>query len=534
MKKLPIGLQSIEKLLGEGCVYVDKTLLVYKLITEAENYFLSRPRRFGKSLLVSTLKAIFSGEKELFKNCQIYSTDYRWQKHPIIHLDFAQIPNDGVEKLELALQETLEYIAESYNISIKGSSLQMQLGNLIRKLSKQTKVVVLVDEYDKPLIDNLERMDVAEANRDLLKNFFGTVKSLDSHLKFVFVTGVSKFSQVSLFSGFNNLKDITIHPDYATLLGYTEEEIYQFFSDHLKRLAKQKSLEGSPVSESQIVQEMREWYNGYRFSWGQSTVYNPHSSLCFLDSGRKQSYWFQTGTPSFLIEQVKKLPQSVVPMSGVLATENELLDIRSPRAMSLKALMWQTGYLTIQTYDLDNSLYQLDFPNKEVRQAFFGSLIEEFAKLEPSSVSFISLECHFYLDKQDLKAFFKIINIFFAKIPYSLFNQGDEGTYQAIFLSLLEVMEIRTRAEEQTNLGRIDLVVEMKKVIYIFEFKIDKNAEEALQQIGEKKYKEKYLNHNKEIATIGINFSSKKRTISDWKAIVYSADGAEKVKLGSE
>jgi len=235
-------------------------------------------------------------------------------------------------------------------------------------------VVVLVDEYDKPLIDNLEHIDTAEANRDLLKDFFGTLKGLDSYLRFVFVTGVSKFSQVSLFSGFNNLEDLTMSPDYATLLGYTEKEIPQFFGDRIKKIAAKKS-------KKRVLDEMREWYNGYCFSWRAETVYNPHSTLNFLKTDRLESFWFETGTPSFLIEQVRKLPQSVVPLSGVNAARSELINIRSLRHINLKALMWQTGYLTIKEYNTTTSLYRLDFPNTEVRKAFFESLLQDFAEL---------------------------------------------------------------------------------------------------------------------------------------------------------
>ena len=529
MKKLPIGIQTIEEIIDGGYVYVDKTASIFQLISDSKYYFLSKPRRFGKSLLISTLKAIFNGDKELFKDCQIYGLDYKWEKHPIIHLDFTQILTKSAEDLKASLKRKLVKIAESYGKSIDTSSLQESLTSLVEKLSENGQVVVLVDEYDKPLIDNLTNLAVAEANRELLNSFFETLKGLDSHLRFIFVTGVSKFSQVSLFSGFNHLKDITIHPAYATLLGYTEEEVSQFFDDRIKKIASERNQ-----SNTQVIAEMREWYNGYRFSWGQPTVYNPYSTLSFLDTGRTQSYWFRTGTPSFLIEQVKKLPQTIVQLSGVRATESELLDIHTLSMMSLKALMWQTGYLTIQEYDQKNSLYQLDFPNKEVRKAFFDSLIQEFVGIESSSINLAALECKKELEHHDIKSFFRTINIFFAKIPYSLFNKGDEGTYQAIFLSLLEAMGIKVHAEEQTNVGRIDLLLEMAKIIYIFEFKIDKTADEALEQIGIKKYKEKFSKHNKEIATIGANFSSKKRNVADWKAIIYFPDGKEKLKLESE
>ena len=523
MKKLPIGIQAIEEIIEKGYVYVDKTALISQLINEGKYYFLSRPRRFGKSLLLSTLKAIFNGKKELFKDCQIYHTQYKWQKCPILHFDFSQTPTDSSQNLETALKETLEYVAESYGVSLRGSSLQLQLGSLIRELSKDNQVVVLVDEYDKPLIDNLQRPEIVDSNRDLLRNFFGTLKGLDDHLKFVFVTGVTKFSQVSLFSGFNNLNDITLSPDYATLLGYTESEIHHFFQDRVQKLVAKKS-HSAEKSKEELLSDMKKWYNGYRFSWGMPAVYNPYSTLNFLQTGRVQNYWFRTGTPSFLIKQIQEWPQSVIPLSGIMATEDELLNIHTPTLINLKALMWQTGYLTIQDYNPTNHLYRLDFPNLEVRKAFFNSLIQDFAKIESSSVNFIGLDCQKNLEDQNLKDFFKIINVFFAKIPYSLFANRDEATYHALFLVLLEGMGIRARAEEQTNIGRIDLIVEIEKIIYIFEFKLDKSAEDALSQIAIKNYKEKYLNNYQLIIAVGVNFSSKTHNVSDWKAIPSSTE----------
>jgi len=532
VKKLPIGIQTIEEIINEGYTYVDKTSLIFSLITEGKYYFLSRPRRFGKSLLISTLKAIFSGKKELFKDCHIYSTDYRWHEHPIIHLDFTQILTKTPQELKDSLQRALEEIAKSYRKSIEFPSLQEGFGALIKQLSEGGKVVILVDEYDKPIIDNLHQIEVAEANRDVLKDVFGILKGLDSYLKFVFITGVSKFSQVSLFSGFNNLKDITIHPNYATLLGYTEEEIRQLFDDRIQKISQESNENGMTTNE-QIIEGMREWYNGYRFSWGRPAVYNPHSTLNFLDTGRLEGFWFQTGTPTFLIEQIKKLPQSVISLSGSMAEKDELLDICNPRLISLKALMWQTGYLTIQKYNARTGLYQLDFPNKEVRNAFFGSLLKEFSGPESFNASFFASACRKDLDKHHFISFFQTINMFFANIPYSLFSKENEGFYHAIFISLLESMGIKVHAEQKTNIGRIDLVVELENIIYIFEFKLDKGAKIALEQIEEKKYKEKYSKKGKEIALVGANFSSKTCNISEWKAIIYSSEGKIKENLQS-
>lgn len=382
MKKLPIGIQSIEKIIKDGYVYVDKTALIYQLITEEPYYFLSRPRRFGKSLLVSTLKAIFTGNKELFKDCQIYLTDYKWEKHPIIHLDFTQIPTDSPEQLEVALKEILESIAKSYNIPMSGSSLQLQLANLIRELSKQNQVVFLVDEYDKPLIDNLSRLDIAAANRDLLRGFFGVLKGLDDHLKFVFVTGVSKFSHVSLFSGINHLKDITINPKYATLLGYTEEEITLFFKEHLANIAQKQTK-----TCQELTKLMQYWYNGYGFSREKATVYNPFSTLLFLENGEINNYWFQTATPTFLINVIKKQTYPLDQISGIQVGDT-IFNNHDLEKISLISLMWQTGYLTIKSYDPSTRLYYLDYPNEEVKVSFLEYLAEGITNMSMLQATF--------------------------------------------------------------------------------------------------------------------------------------------------
>jgi len=526
VKKLPIGIQTIEEIINEGYTYVDKTSLIFSLITEGKYYFLSRPRRFGKSLLISTLKAIFSGKKELFKNYYIYSADYLWEKHPIIHLDFTRILTKSPQELKDSLQRALDEIAKSYDKSIEFPSLQEGFGSLIKQLSEEGKVVVLVDEYDKPIIDNLHRLEIAEANREVLKNFYGIIKSLDAQLKLVFITGVSKFSKVTLFSGFNNLDDISISSTYATLLGYTEEEINYFFINYIEKIVKKQN-----TTHSEIIKEMREWYNGYHFSSENSTVYNPFSTLKFLKEGKLENYWFQTGTPSFLVEQVKKFSQSVAQLSGAVASASELLDIHNINKINLKSLMWQTGYLTIQKYDPKTTLYHLDFPNREVRRSFFESLLREFAELESSTASLLASKSRKNLEIHNLLSFFEMMNMFFANIPYNLFNEGDEGFYHAIFISLLEAMGIKVHAEQKTNIGRIDLVVELENIIYIFEFKLDKGANVALEQIEEKKYKEKYSNRGKEISLVGVNFSSKTRNISEWKAVVYFSNGEIKSNL---
>ena len=533
MKKLPIGIQSISEVIRGGCIYVDKTKFARQLIIEGKYYFMARPRRFGKSLFISTLKSILSGDRELFQGCQIDNSDYEWKAYPIIHLDFTQILISSSKNLEDSLKRTLASIADSYGISVEIPSSQEGLANLVKALSKEEKVAVLVDEYDKALVDNLAHLDIAEENRYLLKGFFGTLKGLDEYLKLVFMTGVSKFSQVSLFSGLNNLTDITMDPNYADMMGYTEDELHQFFSPHIQEIAKKRSKKGDRILESQIFEEMRNWYNGYRFSERECSVYNPYSTLRFLSHGKVKSYWYSTGTPSFLIEHIRKQPESVAPLSEAIATESDLSDIRSLDKTNLIPLMFQTGYLTIQDYNPDQNFFYLGFPNQEVRNAFFDSLLKEFIEITPISVSIHSQETKRDLANRDLNSFFSKINTYFAKIPYHLFSGAKEGFYHAVFLILLEGLEIKTRAEDPTNIGRIDIAFDVSNTIYILELKLDLGAELAFEQTQFKKYKEKYSQIGKEIVLVGINFSSISRNVSDWKAEIFSSAGVKLKELQS-
>ncbi|MDJ0652091.1 MAG: AAA family ATPase [Simkaniaceae bacterium] len=522
MKKLPIGIQSIEKILKEGeYIYVDKTGFVKKLIDEGTpHYFMSRPRRFGKSLFLNTLEEVFKGNKELFKGCQIYGSDYDWQEHPVLHLDFVRIRSSTNEAFAAGLGAILEKIGNFHGILLKGPSLQFNLEVLIEELAKKNRVVVLVDEYDSPIINHLKMPEIAEQNRDLLKAFFGTLKSLDRYLKFTFVTGVSKFSQVSLFSGPNNLKDITMDPRYAGMMGYTEEELKIAFTEHVEAISQKRARE-----KEKIFEEIRTWYNGYRFSEKELSVYNPYSTLLFLDAEKAKSYWYRTGTPSFLLDEAKKHPQSVIPLSNSSQTENALSDISRVDRINLSALMYQTGYLTISGYNPEENSYDLDFPNREVKEAFFHSLLQEFAEVDPLEVTRASKAMREDLENFDLKTFFEKINSHFAKMPYHIFQTAKEGFYQAVFFTFLETSGIKTLSEIATNIGRIDLMTELPKVICIFELKLDKTPEIALSQAATRRYKERFAQNDQDTLVIGVNFSSKSRNIENWKASFYTPAG---------
>ena len=524
MKKLPIGIQSIEKLLKKNeYIYVDKTGFAKQLIDEgAPHYFMSRPRRFGKSLFINTLEEIFKGNKELFKGCQIYDSDYEWQEHPVLHFDFARIRSSTNEAFSAGLEAILEKIGNSHAIPLKGPSLQFNLEVLLEELAKKNRVVVLVDEYDSPIINNLKTPEIAEENRDLLKAFFGTLKSLDRYLKFTFVTGVSKFSQVSLFSGPNNLKDITMNPRYAGMMGYTEKELKHSFQEHLHLISKQRGEQENATTEEDILDEIRTWYNGYRFSKGELCVYNPFSTLNFMDEKEAKAFWYSSGTPSFLLDEVKKHSESMVSLDGLTATEEELMDISRLDDIDLTALMYQTGYFTVQDYNPLSKRYYLGLPNEEVRSAFINSLLQSFASIPKirASENFVNI-----LEEHQPDLLFKHIELGFSSFAYQVFVDAKERTYQGMLLAMLFGMGFEPLSERSTNTGRIDVVLEIPKTTYILELKLDGSAEEAIKQIEDKKYFKPYTQKGKQIVIIGANFSSESRNISGWKASLYSSSG---------
>jgi hypothetical protein len=364
-----------------------------------------------------------------------------------------------------------------------------------------------------------------------LKDFFGALKSLDKNLKFTFFTGVSKFSHVSLFSGLNNLTDITMNPMYAGMMGYTEEELRHNFTEYVQVIAKEESQQGKLITEEGIFEKIRIWYNGYRFSKAETCVYNPFSTLNFMNEKELQSYWYSTGTPSFLINELKKHPKSVIHLSGSSALKSTLSDISKVDRINLPALMYQTGYLTIHGYNPEENSYDLDFPNREVKEAFFNSLLEEFTEVDPLEVTRASQAIREDLQNFDLKAFFEKMNIHFAKMPYHIFQHAKEGFYQAVFFTFLETSGIKTISEIATNIGRIDLMTELPKAICIFELKLDKTPEIALAQAETQRYRQRFAQNNKDTLVIGVNFSSKSRNIEGWKASLYTASGDFKREL---
>jgi len=509
MKKLPIGVQTFNKLIKENYLYVDKTKEINNLFAEGgQYYFLSRPRRFGKSLLISTLKEIFSGNKELFKGLWIYDK-LAWEKHPVIQLDFLGLEYGSRE----ALIDTLEYMvnqnAKTHGVRLKEKGHDKRFRELVVELSKKNKVVILVDEYDKPLIDFIEKKEIAKVNRDVLKTFYGAIKGADEYLKFVFITGVSKFSKVSIFSDLNNLRDITVSDSFSTMLGYTEEELLHYFDDGIKEMADEKKEE--------LLADIRKWYNGY--SWdGKQSVYNPLSILYLFQEKRFGNYWFSTGTPTFLIKSIKENKIDVKRIENYETTKL-LFDSYEVERFNMFALLFQTGYLTIKEIEevsRTQTIYRLSYPNEEVREAFLDYLAADYTGKLPNEMGVLVYKLQKAIVNTDIDEFFTVLKSIFASVPYDIFIEERESYYHTVIYLILRLLGVNIKAEVETNIGRIDGVLETETHVFVMEFKVGK-ASEALKQIKEMKYYEPYLPTSKKIKIIGVGFDVEERSIKEYQ-----------------
>ena len=505
MKKLPIGLQDFARLRNEDYLYVDKTKLLYQLATEGVYYFLSRPRRFGKSLLVSTLSELFQGRRELFRGLWI-EDHWDWQQtHPIIHLSLNSLGYKEVG-LEKALTLRLNKIAAQYGLTLQSEANALRLQELIERLHASFgQAVVLIDEYDKPILDYLDDLPRAQAHRELLKSFFSVLKDADPHLRFVLLTGVSKFSRVSIFSELNNLTDLTIYSDYATLLGYTQEELEHYFADRIDQLAPDFG------GRQTLLAQIKQWYNGY--SWDtRHYVYNPYSVLSFFAKKEFANFWFETGTPTFLVKLLKR--ERRYDFEQVLASAAALGSFELDRLHPI-TLLFQTGYLTIQSKDEDLA-YTLAYPNKEVRHSLLQHLLGEYVEETPSDTYIQAKQMKDALKKEDLEAFVDGLNSLFASIPYQIFIADKEAYYHSVTFLALSLVGSFIQVEVSQAKGRPDAVVHLEQVIYVLEFKLDESAEAALAQIQEKGYAQPYLTQGKTVRAVGFNFSAEHKAVDQW------------------
>ena len=512
MKELTDSVYAFADLRQGKYLYVDKTEYVWKLVRSYKGiYFLSRPRRFGKSLMVSTLKAIFEGRKELFDGLAISKKEYDWKPYPVIHFDMGNCSAKTPQALERFIEDRLCDVAAEHNVTLRGQSYATRFESLISALSKRGKVVILIDEYDKPILNNVTNPE-ADAILGVLKGFYSTIKTCEDLERFVFITGVTKFCHVSLFSDLNNLTDITMRSDYATMFGYTQSELEHYFSDRIEATAQAQK-----VSVEELKRKLKAWYDGYCFEETSETVYNPVSIAKFFENdGKFDNYWFATGTPSFLMELAKKTDfnfedavSKAVP--GVTFDAFEIPNIDPV------TLLLQTGYLTIKSSEIrfNKRWFWLDFPNEEVAESFSTYLLNSYVGRTQREVSSFSADLATAFLEGNLNQARKVLESFFAGVPYTI-HKKSEATFQTVFYAIFRLLGFNVEAESCTNDGRIDAVVQTDDHIYLFEFKLD-DDDTALSQIKEKAYFKKYLQSSKKITMIGVNFDSVKGQLIDWQ-----------------
>ncbi|MDM8560531.1 AAA family ATPase [Candidatus Parabeggiatoa sp. HSG14] len=511
MKKLPIGIQSFSKIIKDNCLYVDKTHHIAELIQSGDYIFLSRPRRFGKSLLVSTLYEIFSGNKVLFQGLAIYDK-IEWQTYPVIVIDFNNISYNNEEVFRMSLSSFLDDVAIKYEVVLSKVFIKDKFAELIEKIHNKThqKVVILVDEYDKPIVNYVDDIERAGINREVLKEFFSVLKSQDAFLRFVFLTGVSKFSRVSVFSELNNLRDITLSKQFATLFGYTQTELEDYFETSIQSLCFELG-----IKKPQLLAKIKMWYNGY--SWNaKDKMYNPFSILNLFVEQRFSNYWFATGTPTFLMKLIKKKQQDVTVFENKKLSE-VIFDSYNIESMNIFALLFQTGYLTI-THIENKELfreYTLNYPNVEVKQAFVTYLMESFTKNGLEEIQPLAYDLQRYLQEENLEGFMNIIKALFAKIPYPLHIE-QEAYYHSLFYMIAVLMGVEIDLEVLTDKGRVDGVLALPDKIYLIEFKYSKAGvkmatltNQAIKQIRAKNYGERFLNDSRPLHFLGVGFTRK-------------------------
>jgi len=507
MKKLPIGMQTFSDIIENDYLYVDKTKNIFDLVKNPKGvYFLSRPRRFGKSLLISTLNEIFEGEKELFKGLWIYNADLEWKKYPVVRLDFSKLKAENKDDLKSFIMYQLKNIADKYGILLTRDKYYEAFDELLTKLSQINKVVILIDEYDKPIIDNIENKELAIELREILKGFYTIIKACDEHIRFVFLTGVSKFSKAGVFSGLNNLKDISMDTRYSSLLGITRQETGTCFKEYIDRFVK---TEG--INNAELIKKITDWYNGFCFSGICEKVFNPFSMLLLFDNARFSNYWFESATPSFLIKLIKEKDFDLTGFDGVNISESAFSSCEIEN-LKIIPILFQTGYLTIAGYNKERMEYTLAYPNFEVKNSMTECLTEAYSFVEREFVHGYAWKLIDALRDHDFELFFDTLRVFFANIPYDL-QINKEKYYQTVFYLIFSLIGLKVEAEVKTNKGRIDAVI-LDKNIYIFEFKFNGDKNKALSQIKEKKYFEKYQGMDKEIYLFGVDFTA--RNVGEW------------------
>ena len=506
-QKLPLGLQDFRKIIENGFKYIDKTKYILQLCQNPGAFFLSRPRRFGKSINLAILQELYSGSRELFKGLWI-EDKWDWSvKHPVIRLSFTSIGFQSIG-LKEALEQELLQLAKHHQVQLSTAGIGGRFKELITKLGSDQKVVILIDEYDAPIVNYLgKEIETAILNRNILKEFYTVLKDADALIELIFITGVSKFSKVGIFSGLNNLTDLTAHSDYATMFGYTQAELEQYFSEEITTTAEILAL-----SREELLDQLRWWYNGYRFHLNAETVYNPVSINMFFYRKEFDNFWFETGTPTFLINLLREqgiYNLELVPQSKQSMDTFELEDLNP------YGLMYQTGYLTIKSRNAFG-LYELGYPNHEVEHAMKAYLLESYSGLHHGDGLPLVFKLETFFRQQQVDKVMQTLQSVFKSIPYQLQESYPEKFFHAAIHLLFTYMGLSVHSEVCTSDGRLDALVETDTHIYILEFKLDESAEVALAQIRRKEYYQAFWSKGKVVVGIGVNFSSATKNVEEW------------------
>ena len=510
--KYPLGIQSFDHIRTDGYVYIDKTALVHEIATSGKYFFLSRPRRFGKSLLVTTMEAYFKGKKNLFEGLAMGGKEKEWKEFPVLKLSLNVANYNSLSVLINVLNDAINTWCSQYDVKVSGKLPSIRLKNLIIALHTKTgrKVVVLVDEYDKPLLQALEDSDLQEQLRNELKAFYGILKPLDEHVQFGFFTGVTKFSKVSVFSDLNNLTDISMDKRYVEICGISEKEIHDNLDLEVEKMAMENG-----ISKAECYDKLKECYDGYHFEENTIGLYNPHSLLNALSSKTFKDFWFETGTPSYLIKLLKQTNYPLCNLAHEELTANVLGNIdtidKSPVPM-----LYQSGYLTVKGYDKEFEMYLLGFPNLEVERGFTRYLIPYYTHLKSNQGQFFVAQFVKEIRTGKVDNFMRRLEALFANGDYQV--MGDAELYfQNVLWIVFKMVGFYTEVERHTTDGRMDLLVKTQDYIYILEFKLDKSADEALQQIEDKQYAKTFEYDKRHVFKIGVNFSTKTKRIDEWK-----------------
>ena len=512
LKRLPVGIQTYEEIVNLNCLYVDKTEYVYKMINLSKYIFLSRPRRFGKSLLVSTLAAYFEGKKHLFKGTFIDGVEKDWTEYPVLRFDMSTAKHVDVESLTIELAGKLTDYEKIYGPNDASKpKLNQRLEGLIQRAYEQTgkQVVVLIDEYDAPLLDVAHEKTQLDDLRQIMRNFYSPLKACDKYLKFVFITGITKFSQLSIFSELNNLKNISMNPEFAAVCGISEEEIETQMSDYLDNFA---SVQESTRQEAMTA--LKKQYDGYHFAWPSPDIYNPFSLLNAFQDNTLNSYWFESGTPTFLIEMMRKfnVTPSMLKPTNVMASG---FDAPTENMSSIMPLLYQSGYMTIKGYNRMANIYTIDIPNNEIRIGLMESLLPNYITRDSYVGVATVAEMFMALYNDDLNEMLRLLQTYLLTIP-QCDNTNYEGHYQQMLYVIFSLLGRYVDVEVRTPKGRVDMVMNSGKALYLFELKLNKSAEAAMNQINLKDYPSRFALAGLPVIKVGINFNSETHTIEDW------------------